>query len=426
MTTVLCEPKVADRPTVAIVGSGPAGCYTAQMLRKRWPDAPITVFDRLPVPYGLLRYGVSPDHQGTKKLTRQFDRMFTTGGVNFVGNIEIGRSLSVDQLRAAFDVVVLATGLSADRQLPGVAGRGVHGAGQVMRWFNAHPDELFYKPSFGNTTTIVGTGNVGMDVVRLLAKHPDSFGGSDLDPTLLHDRPTRIHVVGRSSAAESKFDAVMVRELSAIEDAVFDADALVGLDHEDERKRARVRALADLVTCSRVSEPRVRVSFHFGWIPVADRRDGAFRPLVLTDTTSKGRTRTLLTDSLVTAVGFGSGLPHEIDRAVYESARSDIEVGVLDDGLYCVGWFRRGSTGGIPDNRQDAKLVAGRIVSDVESARVKGSKAGIAGLAGELPIDAVDFEAWTRIDAVESTRQQYGRCRTKIPDRATMLAVARS
>ena len=162
-------------PTVVVVGSGPSGCYTAQFLRKQWPAADITVLDRLPVPFGLVRYGVAPDHQGTKAVDRQFDRLFTRDGVRFVGNVEVGGPVTVDQLRAAFDVVVLATGVSGDRPLgvPGAELAGVHGAGRLTRLLNDHPDEQHPVAPLGPRVVVVGNGNVALDVVRLLAKDHD-------------------------------------------------------------------------------------------------------------------------------------------------------------------------------------------------------------------------------------------------------------
>ncbi|MFD5812424.1 FAD-dependent oxidoreductase [Rhodococcus aetherivorans] len=426
MSKIPSQSSGEREPSVAIVGSGPAGCYTAQMLRKRWPSAQIVVFERLPVPYGLLRYGVSPDHQGTKAIARQFDRLFADGRVHFMGNVEVGKHVSVQQLQDAFDVVVLAAGLGADRPLPGLAGDGVYGAGQVMRWFNSHPDEQSFAPCFGATTTIIGNGNVAVDVLRLLSKHRDSFTGSDLDPRLIEQQPARIHVVGRSPASAAKFDSVMIRELADIDDAVFDVDAVDATGHEDKRIQAKIEALLDLTAVRAVSSPRVHVSFHFGWTSESLESTPDGRTLRLVDTESRQAVKLIETDSVVTAVGFGSGLQHEIDRTYFESDESDLDCGLLDSGLYCSGWFRRGPTGGIPANRLDAKMVCTRIIEDVESGAVTPRKSGLVALAAHLHPDTVDFAGWRRIDAAEASRTAHGRCRTKVPDIATMLDLART
>lgn len=150
-TSPQAQPNDSTPLKVAVVGSGPSGCFFAQMLRKQWPDAHITVFDRLPVPFGLVRYGVAPDHQHTKRIVDRFTRVFEDERTAFAGNVEIGRDVSVDELRANFHVVVIAAGISGDRVLsiPGENLPGVYGAGQMMRWINAHPDEANFSPDFG-------------------------------------------------------------------------------------------------------------------------------------------------------------------------------------------------------------------------------------------------------------------------------------
>ncbi|WP_165839645.1 FAD-dependent oxidoreductase [Rhodococcus sp. Eu-32] len=412
-------------PHIAVVGSGPSGCYTAQMLKKKWNDAQITVFDRLPVPFGLLRYGVSPDHQSTKSISRQFSRMFESGSVAFVGNVQVGKDISVGRLREAFDIVVLATGLGADRALPGIAGGEVYGAGRVMRWFNAHPDELLFEPKFGRTTAIIGSGNVAIDVVRLLSKHSVAFTGSDLDPSRLDKRPNEIVVVGRSDGGSARFDSAMIRELGKLDDVAFHVELP---DHPREQNPlavAKLEALRELCDEGRhVHNPRVRVKFRFGWIPLEAGNDSEGMFLRIADSETGNKTDLLRVDSVVTAVGFRGGLEHEIDRAIYESDRSNLAAGVLDDGLYCVGWFRRGPIGGIPDNRADAKLVTEQIVSDSERSSLVADKPGFESLAHNLHSSIVDFDGWVRIDRFESETTTRDRCRTKVPDVATMLDIA--
>ena len=207
---------------IAIVGAGPSGCFVAQSLGKACPDAEITIVDRLPVPYGLVRYGVAPDHQGTKAVIRQFARLFEKQGVTFTGNLCVGDDDSADlsfaELRGMFDAVVLATGLSEDRRLGlvGEEARGVYGSGAVTRFWNDHPSDQALAPEFGNRVVVVGNGNVALDVVRLLAKGTDDFNGSDFDPARVVTSVTDIHIVGRSPAHGAKFDAVMVKELAKI------------------------------------------------------------------------------------------------------------------------------------------------------------------------------------------------------------------
>ena len=130
-------------PSIAIVGSGPSGCYLAQYLRKAFPNSRISIFERDPVPYGLLRFGVAPDHIGTKAIAQQFERLFKRDGVEFIGNMEIGKDKSLRELRNEFDIVVIATGLNEDRSL-GISGEyleGIYSAGRITRLLNSHPNE---------------------------------------------------------------------------------------------------------------------------------------------------------------------------------------------------------------------------------------------------------------------------------------------
>ena len=169
-------------PHIAIVGAGPSGLFAAQNLRRLVANAVIDVFDRLPVPFGLIRYGVAADHQGVKAVARQFERLFEREGVRFFGNVHIGRDITVEELTEFHDVVLLAAGLAGDRRL-GIEGEllpGVLSAGRLTRWLNSHPDEAAFRPKLGTHVVIIGNGNVALDIARLLLKTPQELSGSDL------------------------------------------------------------------------------------------------------------------------------------------------------------------------------------------------------------------------------------------------------
>lgn len=378
-------------PSIAIVGSGPSGCYIAQFLRKRWRDAEIVVFDRLPLRYGLVRYGVAPDHLGTKAVTRQFDRLFEQDGVIFVGETEIGTQVSVDELRSAFDVVILATGLSADRPLavPGWSLHGVYGAGRVTRLVNGHPDEFAAGVDFGSRVTIVGHGNVAVDLVRiLLSKSSDlrAFGVAEGVVEAIGAGPIRhIDVVGRSGAHAAKFDAAMVRELAKLSNVRFvaedmsappeSADAHAGA-HADGR--AKHDAVATLVNESGQAERTVQ--FHFGWVPEQVMGASTVSGIIFSSAQGDGTILRLATDSVLTAIGFEEVESAPVRRRHHESAVSDLDAGYLAEGLYCVGWLRRGPRGTIPINRQDSKMVADVIAAAFESGNLSAGKLGLAAL----------------------------------------------
>ena len=249
--------------SIAIVGAGPSGCFTAQALGKALPDAVIDILDALPVPYGLVRYGVAPDHQGTKAVIRQFERLFERQGVAFFGHVRLDEDVTLDQLTGIYDAVVLATGLSTDRKL-GVRGDdlpGVWGSGAVTRCWNDYPDAA--APVIGKQVVIVGNGNVAADLVRILAKRDGEFHGSDLSEAniaaLKAASVGRIDVVGRSPAEQAKFDPVMIREIGRLEDARIHVHGLTG-----EGKIIEALAAID----GHAPEGACReIHFHFGWTP---------------------------------------------------------------------------------------------------------------------------------------------------------------
>ncbi|UFS59154.1 FAD-dependent oxidoreductase [Subtercola endophyticus] len=407
-------PKPA--PRIAIVGAGPAGCYTAQFLRKRWSLADIVIYDRHDAPYGLIRYGVAPDHLGTKAIAKQFDRLFARDGVTFVGATDIGTDLTLDQLQADFDVVVLATGLWADRMIdtfhsaattavgaaPVAAAplAGVYGAGRLTRLINGHPAESVQGLHIGRRTVIVGNGNVAVDLVRLMLTPAEvlvSHGVPNEVAAALTAGPLEhMDVVGRSPVYAAKFDLAMIRELGKLDDVRFTSDSPGDdVDENDETAAqaagtdapadgtAKADAIRELVEGSSPTATRT-VAFHFGWTPdrvfasdageVGDAGEaGEARVSRVTFTATPGAgqrdaTLELSTDSVCTAVGFTETEGALLRRDAIASPTADLERGLLADGLYCVGWFRRGPVGTIPANRADARTVADAIIHDVEAA----------------------------------------------------------
>jgi ferredoxin--NADP+ reductase len=405
--------------SVAIIGSGPSGCYLAQALLKAAPDLRVDLVDRLPVPYGLVRYGVAADHQGTKGVIRQFERLFERQGACFVGNVAVGKDVSLDDLRAAYDAVVLAAGLSGDRSLgiPGEELQGVCRAGRLTRALYEHPDAE-PLPTLGARVVIMGNGNVAIDILRLLAKTPNELAGSDLGPGpsawLARSGIEEIEIVGRSPAAEAKFDAVVVKELAKLEGVTIRVlGAGTSDDPEGAKKIAALEALDGYA-----AGPR-RITFRFGLTPVELAGEGGhvhearFRD-------AGGGTVALPCNAFITAIGFETDgfLP----RGELIGSAADREAGVLAPGLYATGWFRRGPRGTIPDNRADAQLLAARILADFEAMGTTAE--GLGRAAFPQWAAAVCYDGWKRIDAAETAAPPEDRCRVKIVSRETMLELA--
>ena len=370
--------------SVCIVGSGPSGCFVAQALLKLRPDARIIILDALPVPYGLVRYGVAADHQGTKAITRQFDRLFERQGVVFAGGVALGRDVTLEALREAFDAVVLATGLHQDRRLgiPGEVLAGVHGSGAVTRAWNGWPDAPL--PVIGRRVVVLGNGNVALDIVRLLAKGEGELAGSDLALVPGQGVET-IEIIGRSPAEAAKFDPVMLRDLARLGEC---AIRVIGAG-----------GAAGLVALDGHSPPGARktLTFRFGLTPRAIEGAGRVERIVFDGLT-------LDCDTVITAIGF------EGDRPA-----ADAE-GVVAPGLYAAGWAKRGPRGTIPENRADAQVVAQSIAADLPEG---------PGKPGLTFPQAVDFKGWQRIDTHETTAAPPARVRAKITDAATLLRIAK-
>ncbi|MBK3642535.1 FAD-dependent oxidoreductase [Streptomyces sp. MBT33] len=389
---------------VAVVGSGPSGCYTAQALRKGQPDIEVVVLDSLPTPFGLVRYGIAPDHQGAKAVSRQFERVFAQPGVEFVGNVSVGTDVGFDSLAENFHAIVLATGLGADRRLdidqdPGVR---VVGAGDLIRLLNSDPDaRLRHRPngldSLGSEVVVLGTGNVAVDVVRLLSKSDLDLIASDIDDEALRavaPVPVRtIHVLGRCPSHLAKWDASMIKELAHVVGVQVRVDGTPLLDEPVAPARTTVDVRFERVPASiRQYDGRIRVTtYRAGDSSLVDHLDA---------------------DTVVTALGFESSAAH--------LAR----FGGLDaPNVFRVGGPATGRLGNLAENRKLAADTAKDILAFLRG-REQQHRAGLDGLREHLPASVVGFEAWQRIDDAEIRRARPDRCRTKFTTRDELLAAA--
>ncbi|MEM9141025.1 MAG: oxidoreductase, partial [Pseudomonadota bacterium] len=303
---------------------------------------------------------------------------------------------------------------SADRGLgeafEGLA--GLYGSGLLTRYWNGHPDCAGFSPKFGDTLIVVGNGNVSMDVVRLLAKGAGDFEGSDFDPAHVTAGIRQIHIVGRSPAERAKFDSVMVRELGKIPGLAIDVDARSTVPEVEGDKR--LAALMD-ITAQEKPEAETTLTFHFDWhvdqpVKEAGRLTGMrFK--------RGAETLTLPCTSAVTAIGYDD--EGTLDRAELFGGAAIHETGRIAPGLYATGWFKRGPTGTIPENRADAQAVASLIAEDAGPS----GKPGRAALQDALGDQIITYEDWQAVDAAECQAAPPGRCRQKITSRDAMLAV---
>lgn len=424
---------------IAIVGAGPSGCFLAGALKRSLPDARVVVIDRMPTPFGLVRYGVAADHQGTKAITRQFDRIFNREGVEFAGNVRVTDddepgAITLSELRRRSDVVVLATGLAADRGLniPGATLPGVIGSGVVTRLLNSHPDEIAdvqFMQQLGERIAIVGLGNVAIDLIRFLAKQAEDFAGSDVNDSALgvyHSAPaSSVEVFSRSALAHVKCDAPMINELAQIEGLRVTIDGAIDAAGASDRKQdSRVNAIRNLVEATEaIKDPRIVVKLHFGTQPLEVLGDESVTSLRVRELDNQ--TTDYLVTSVITAIGFEAD-QHSLFCAGAPLVGSEEPSGRIQPGLYRVGWFRRGPRGTIPDNRSDAVHVATEIISDIDDGAI-GSAVGwsVPLLPAAVANEAISYSQWLKIDRCERERAAPSRVRKKLPTVAQMVEMSR-
>ena len=405
-------------PHVAIIGSGPAGCYLADHLLRLLPDASIDILERLPVPFGLIRYGVAPDHQNTKAVARVLDRVLARDRISFLGNLEVGRDVRLDELRSLYDVVVLATGASRDRRLgiPGEELPGVMGSGAFTGWYNGYPDCGAPLVSGVRAVVVIGNGNVAIDVARVLAKSSAELAGSDLSPeatSWLTTQPIQeIHIVGRRRAADAKFTEHELAELGTLQQArpiIADSAGLVG-------DGAVVETLRRFAGDERGAP--ISINFHFNLTPQVFEGDGRLRAAQFRR--ADGATDEIPAQLAVTCVGYEA---RACCAAQPANGVFSNEAGKIGERLYVVGWAKRGPSGTIPTNRSEAQQLAQRIVQEISCGNGTGGT-GLRQLLAQRNVTWVDYSAWHRIDAAELARASQGRCRAKFSTVAEMLEAA--
>lgn len=425
---------------IAIVGSGPAGYYTAEaLLRLCGDDVTIDILDRLPVPFGLIRTGVAPDHQSIKAVTRRYEAVALNGQVHFVGNINVGSDISVDELMALYDAVVLATGAPHDRTLdiPGDDLPGVMGSAQFVGWYNGHPDFAHIDPPLDTShVAIIGNGNVALDVARILAKTPEEFHGSDIVAHALNALSTSgirtIKLIGRRGPHQIAMTPKELGELAHLNRAAPRVDPTDFPDEGDDamlepgirKSVSHLRAFA----ANPVAKP-ITIEFDFFARPVAIEGEGRAERVILERTELDEELRSIGTGDhysipagmVIACIGYQTpeiaGVPYEHGRGRFANTG-----GLILPGLYCVGWARRGPSGTIGTNKPDGATIAERIVGETKaSPSRKRGRAGLHELVAARHLDAVSFDDWQRIDAAEIAAARSGSPREKFVSVNDML-----
>ena len=419
----------------AVVGSGPAGFYTAEALDKAFGEnARIDILDRYPVPYGLIRFGVAPDHQSLKAVSKRYDKVAESPGVDFIGNVTIGRDVSVEELLGFYDAVILAIGAPHDRKLgiPGEDLPGVVGSAEFVGWYNGHPDFADLDPPLDGThAAVIGNGNVALDCARILSKTQKEFESSDIVGHALEalDKSAirTITILGRRGPHQIAMTPKELGELGHLEQAspVVDGADFPPLDADADLEpghRKSITILREFVATGADDAKPKRMVFDFFARPVRIEGDGRAERIIVerTEIDDNGAARgtgeeyEVPASLIVSAIGYAS--PH-IEGVPYDERGGKFanEGGRIADRLYAVGWARRGPTGTIGTNRPDGYEVADLVAAEMPAAS-SGDREGAEGLKrllAERGVMPTDYADWHKIEETEVGRARPGSPREK-------------
>jgi ferredoxin--NADP+ reductase len=459
------DASIAKPLRVAIVGSGPAGFYVAEHLLGRVDlQVEVDMFERLPTPFGLVRFGVAPDHQKIKNVTRVFDKVAAKPDFRFFGNVDFGTHVTLEDLSRHYHQICFATGAQTDRRM-GIPGEDLersHTATEFVAWFNGHPDYRDRQFDLSvERVAVVGVGNVAVDVARILCRTPEELATTDIADyaleALRESKVTDVYMLGRRGPAQAAFTNPEVRELGAMPGA--DIAVIPAEVAPDPLSRARLEASGDRTTAKKLEilhafadkptsgKPR-RLTIRFLVSPVelagndkgqvANMRlvqnalyesdDGSLRPKA-TDQFEE-----LPVDMVFRSVGYQGvalpGLPFDERGGVIPNQngcviRRDDEVPGI--GVYVSGWIKRGPTGVIGTNKPDAAETVSRMVDDVKQGNIltpsHPDPASVDALVRERQPRFVSYDAWSRLDQLETARgKAQGRPRVKFTSVEEMIA----
>ena len=418
----------------AVVGSGPAGFYTAEALERAYGDkARIDIIDRYPVPYGLIRFGVAPDHQSLKAVSKRYDKVIESAGVDFIGNVAVGRDVSVAELLDLYDAVILATGAPVDRKLgiPGEDLPGVIGSAEFVGWYNGHPDFADLDPPLGGThAAVIGNGNVALDCARILSKTRHEFEGSDivghaldaLDASAIRT----ITILGRRGPHQIAMTPKELGELGHLEAAapVVDAADFPPAEADEGLEpghRKSITILRGFAATRDAAKPKLMV-FDFFAKPLRIEGEGRAEKIVVERTEldasgaarGTGDTYEIPASLIVTAIGYSTP---PLEGVAYDERGTRFlnDQGLIGERLYAVGWARRGPTGTIGTNRPDGYEVADRVVAEMPpgSSQEREGAHGLKRLLATRGVTSTDYDDWRKIEETETARARPGCPREK-------------
>ncbi|MDN8548209.1 FAD-dependent oxidoreductase [Microbacterium sp. NM3R9] len=450
---------------LAIVGAGPAGIYAADLLLKaeRKFDVSIDLFDHLPAPYGLVRYGVAPDHPRIKGIINALRDVIDSGQIRMFGNVRFGEDIALDDLKHHYNAVIFATGAirDADLDIPGIDAEGSYGAADFVSWYDGHPDFPREWPLDAASVGVIGNGNVALDVARVLAKHADDLLVTEIPDNVYQglraSAVTDVHVFGRRGPAQVKFTPLELRELGELRDVdlvVYDED----FDY-DEGSKAAIASNKQVMVIDRVlqswrqrpsangagGEASRRLHLHFYAKPVEVKTDAAGRVAALVYERTRpdgeggvegtGELREVELQGLYRAVGyFGSplpGVPFDATHGVIPNQEGQVlheDSNERVPGVYATGWIKRGPVGLIGHTKSDAMETVRHVINDQGSwwQPADPSEQGVIDLLTQRGVAWTDLDGWHRLDQHEiALGAPAERARVKVVDRDEMVAISR-
>ncbi|MFL6024192.1 MAG: FAD-dependent oxidoreductase [Marmoricola sp.] len=403
MTQLDARPAGAGRPfRVAVVGAGPAGLYTADGLTFDTDDVRVDLIERLASPFGLLRFGVAPDHLAIRGAASALQEVLDRPAVRLFCNVEVGTTVSVETLRQRYDAVVYATGADADRTL-GVLGEELAGsvsATELVKWYTGHPEAGGFDLSSTRSVVVVGAGNVALDVTRMLVKDPRALEGTDLPEDVLvalrRSAVSDVHILVRRGPEHARFSTKELREFDQLDgvDLVVDPGELGAVPTKGLSPvvRRNLTQFGEWAAEERTGAPR-RVHFHFRTSTVAIEGDGAVSAVRASRAHSgDAQEAVFAADLVVRAVGYRSraipGIPFAVDTHTIPHEDHRVLRGQEPSvGEYAVGWAKRGPTGVLGRSRSDADDTVGSIRADRDQLIARGPDPGGAAdlLSGDPP-----------------------------------------
>jgi len=433
---------------VAIFGAGPAGIYAGNILSSSYENVTIDLFDSLPAPYGLIRYGVAPDHPRIKGIVNSLHEMLDSGKIRFFGNVEFGKDLNLEDIRRHYHAVIFATGAIKDAKLniPGVELDGSFGAADFVSWYDGHPDVSRTWPLTAKEVAVLGNGNVALDVARVLSKQADDLLTTDIPANVyegLKASPaTDIHVFGRRGPADIKFTPIELRELGEVSDVeivVYPEDFPDGWFNEDaegvtNQHRVMARVLQSWV--DRESTPaKRRLHLHFWHQPKEILGENG--KVVGMRFERKGEVREYPLQAIYRAIGYwGSELP-EVPYDDGKGVIRNLGGRVVDErdnpvsGLYATGWIKRGPVGLIGHTKSDAMETIENLVADADTLTdpIAPELSSVLSLLNSRDVTFTDWAGWLKLNEHELSLGKnfvgpVSRERVKVVDRQEQVEIA--